>query len=438
MNCLSIKRCQVNRIAIIERSGNVSCLPCARCQEGLEPTIACGSAVFKRASVSCQPCKPGTFSVHHDHEGCKPCKTCSKHQTVLSECTSTSNTICGKCGKGFYQDNSVASDCLPCSECCMNGTSTDDTIEECTQSGLPPNRHCKFHKAKSCQTKCGIQQNIIPISGSKGYTYKCADCPVCPAGWGASVPCGGVLDSYKPRVECHLCVRGETFSDGYNSEYCKPCTICGFGREEKQNCTPTQDTVCGACKPGFYSDAFTTMCHECSWCCSDDKDIIEAQCLTQGMPAEKRCKRNLRSVNECYKLNLKSKSNSTTEANLNNESHAHGMIVGLTIVLNFIAITVIISTILCWKYFPRRKTYKHDYFNDLTIEKIKVPSALGATKLSLQVKTTATGKRYQRTHAQRLTQVQYSRLFPLFIKTAIRKKHVIVLCISNSTARCQT
>ncbi|XP_048205998.1 tumor necrosis factor receptor superfamily member 4 isoform X1 [Perognathus longimembris pacificus] len=70
-------------------------------------------------------------------------------------------------------------------------------------------------------------------------------CPDCKPGSGMVSRCDVTRDTV-----CRPCEPG-FYNDVANYEPCKQCTKCnhGSGSELKQNCTPTQDTVCH-CKPG--------------------------------------------------------------------------------------------------------------------------------------------------------------------------------------------
>uniref|UniRef100_A0A8C0WGJ8 Tumor necrosis factor receptor superfamily member 4 n=1 Tax=Castor canadensis TaxID=51338 RepID=A0A8C0WGJ8_CASCN len=70
-------------------------------------------------------------------------------------------------------------------------------------------------------------------------------CHDCQPGSGMVSRCDFARDTV-----CHPCEPG-FYNDAVNYEPCKQCTRCnqGSGSELKQNCTPTQDTVCH-CKPG--------------------------------------------------------------------------------------------------------------------------------------------------------------------------------------------
>lgn len=77
----------------------------------------------------------------------------------------------------------------------------------------------------------------------------------------------GLEPSLAPGVRCKPCPPG-TFSASQGSELCQPHSRCSArGRLEAQAGTATQDTVCGACWPGWFvtSEAPSAPCQPCSW-----------------------------------------------------------------------------------------------------------------------------------------------------------------------------
>ena len=244
---------------MIEQNGSVSCYPCPLCERGYELNVNCGSLITKNKVIACKHCIHGMYKDWVGPEACKPCTPCAKNEIVQSECGQTNNTVCGKCGKGFYLDNSSNANCLPCSHCCPD--SADEEINECTTAGLPFHMRCSFHNSKSCKTKCGMQQiAIVPLKtlpNVKNVKHSgCINCPICPAGRGLDVPCGSTisLDEYlRYNITCVACISGKTFSEGDNSDSCKPCKLCDIGCEVIQKCNISSDTVCGNCKLGSES-----------------------------------------------------------------------------------------------------------------------------------------------------------------------------------------
>ncbi|EDO37896.1 predicted protein [Nematostella vectensis] len=116
------------------------------------------------------------------------------------------------------------------------------------------------------------------------------NCPFCPEGQGVEPLCGSdITPNIKPR--CVNCVEGINFSASYDQEQCRPCYQCDNQLVSKE-CTVTSNRVClNKCKPksGMYFDILYQVCEPCSWCCGDANDVVEQDCIDQGLPPKKRC-----------------------------------------------------------------------------------------------------------------------------------------------------
>ncbi|EDO45712.1 predicted protein [Nematostella vectensis] len=121
-------------------------------------------------------------------------------------------------------------------------------------------------------------------------TIFCKNCPFCPEGQGVEPLCGSdITPNIKPR--CVNCVEGINFSASYDQEQCRPCYQCDNQLVSKE-CTVTSNRVClNKCKPksGMYFDILYQVCEPCSWCCGDANDVVEQDCIDQGLPPKKRC-----------------------------------------------------------------------------------------------------------------------------------------------------
>lgn len=85
---------------------------------------------------------------------------------------------------------------------------------------------------------------------------------------------------------CQRCHDGITYSDTYDSSPCYMCQRCAEHEIEKTSCTSDTNTKCsGTCEYGYYYNAqdASHACHECSHCCSDGKDEIQAECVRHGL-----------------------------------------------------------------------------------------------------------------------------------------------------------
>ncbi|XP_021512302.1 tumor necrosis factor receptor superfamily member 4 isoform X2 [Meriones unguiculatus] len=89
----------------------------------------------------------------------------------------------------------------------------------------------------------GVTARLNCVEDTYPHGHKC--CNECQPGNGMVSRCDHTRDTV-----CHPCEPG-FYNEAVNYDSCKRCTQCNqrSGSELKQNCTPTQDTVC-QCKPG--------------------------------------------------------------------------------------------------------------------------------------------------------------------------------------------
>ncbi|XP_005368761.1 tumor necrosis factor receptor superfamily member 4 [Microtus ochrogaster] len=89
----------------------------------------------------------------------------------------------------------------------------------------------------------GVSFRLNCVEDTYPSGHRC--CHECQPGNGMVSRCDANRDTV-----CHPCEPG-FYNEAVNYESCKQCTQCNqrSGSELKQNCTPTQDTVC-QCKPG--------------------------------------------------------------------------------------------------------------------------------------------------------------------------------------------
>ncbi|KAL1776220.1 tumor necrosis factor receptor superfamily member 4 [Sigmodon hispidus] len=89
----------------------------------------------------------------------------------------------------------------------------------------------------------GVATRLNCVEDTYPNGHRC--CHECQPGNGMVSRCDGTRDTV-----CHPCEPG-FYNEAVNYENCKQCTQCNqrSGSELKQNCTPTQDTVC-QCRPG--------------------------------------------------------------------------------------------------------------------------------------------------------------------------------------------
>ncbi|XP_066496305.1 tumor necrosis factor receptor superfamily member 27 [Tiliqua scincoides] len=95
------------------------CSPCRECGPGLELSKECGYGEGNDAH--CTPCQPRRFKDSWGHSGCKPCLSCRLINRVQrSNCTATSDAVCGECFPGFYSKTQIGGlrdlECVPCTK----------------------------------------------------------------------------------------------------------------------------------------------------------------------------------------------------------------------------------------------------------------------------------------------------------------------------------
>ncbi|MEQ2300080.1 hypothetical protein AMECASPLE_021677 [Ameca splendens] len=104
----------------------------------------------------------------------------------------------------------------------------------------------------------------------------CVACRVCKPGEQLSEDCGF---DYGGDGVCILCEKG-TFSTDTGVDPCRRCTQCNLlNRLVLTACSPTSDTVCGQCLPGYYE--LRSMTGEVELLCipCDSHDAVHEECL---------------------------------------------------------------------------------------------------------------------------------------------------------------
>lgn len=123
------------------------------------------------------------------------------------------------------------------------------------------------------------------VNSADGNFERCQPCGVCNEGWGLEPKCGSVVISPVKDTYCQRCHKG-TYSDSYDSSPCYVCQHCAKHEIITASCTRDANTKCnGTCEHGYYYNAKdgSHACHECSYCCSDGKDEIQAECVRHGL-----------------------------------------------------------------------------------------------------------------------------------------------------------
>ncbi|NWW87185.1 TNR27 factor, partial [Rhynochetos jubatus] len=95
------------------------CIPCRNCMPGQELSKDCGDG--SGGDAQCVACPPRKFKDSWGHHGCKPCLSCALINRIQkSNCTATTNAVCGECLPGFYRKARISGqldwECIPCTK----------------------------------------------------------------------------------------------------------------------------------------------------------------------------------------------------------------------------------------------------------------------------------------------------------------------------------
>ncbi|XP_054695559.1 tumor necrosis factor receptor superfamily member 27 [Grus americana] len=95
------------------------CTPCRNCMPGQELSKDCGDG--GGGDAQCVACPPRKFKDNWGYHGCKPCLSCALINRIQkSNCTATTNAVCGECLPGFYRKARISGqldwECIPCTK----------------------------------------------------------------------------------------------------------------------------------------------------------------------------------------------------------------------------------------------------------------------------------------------------------------------------------
>ncbi|KFQ37851.1 Tumor necrosis factor receptor superfamily member 27, partial [Mesitornis unicolor] len=95
------------------------CTLCRDCMPGQELSKDCGDG--SGGDAQCVACPPRKFKDSWGHHGCKPCLSCTLINRIQkSNCTATTNAVCGECLPGFYRKARISGqldwECIPCTK----------------------------------------------------------------------------------------------------------------------------------------------------------------------------------------------------------------------------------------------------------------------------------------------------------------------------------
>ena len=226
---------------------------------------------------------PGEYSDSLSSESCKPCSTCLPDEVIVAKCTNISDPrcTCKPCPKGYYRNKTI-SKCLPCSECCLDGT--DEVVPQCVSQKIPRTQTCRYQKKKPCGSQCGYDAITVLKRDGK---YTCQLCPVCSKEHGLNVPCGSTAHE-EILIKCESPTLGKTFVS--QQGILQSCSICSPGQEVIVNCSSKFDTKCGGCKQGFFYNYHLKSCQEYFWCCGHSDSDTVTKCIREGMLSAERTK----------------------------------------------------------------------------------------------------------------------------------------------------
>nr|XP_057935277.1 tumor necrosis factor receptor superfamily member 19-like isoform X2 [Doryrhamphus excisus] len=96
-----------------------NCKPCKQCDAGQELSKECGFGHGEDAR--CVPCRSSRFKEDRSLQKCKPCLDCGLIKRFQkSNCSATSNAVCGECLPGFYRKTKLSGfkdmECIPCGD----------------------------------------------------------------------------------------------------------------------------------------------------------------------------------------------------------------------------------------------------------------------------------------------------------------------------------
>ena len=125
--------------------------------------------------------------------------------------------------------------------------------------------------------------NQYTVNDADGKVLKCQSCAVCQEGYGLMEPkCGSTVQS-PVENSCERCPNG-TFSNKNDSGPCYKCQHCEKYQIVISYCNSQSDTNCSQnCHRGYYFAKDILACRKCSYCCGDEKDEKQADCVRQGL-----------------------------------------------------------------------------------------------------------------------------------------------------------
>ncbi|XP_032234035.1 uncharacterized protein LOC5509243 [Nematostella vectensis] len=145
-----------------------------------------------------------------------------------------------------------------------------------------------FTAATMAQSKATKRCSHFEITVVHDGNSTCVPCELCPPGQGLSVNCGATTNVFP---KCVSCQEGKTFNNGKSYFQCSTCVPCGENQLIIGKCTIYNNTQCGGCRNGYYSEDSIYDCLPCSKCCGPpDAAFIAEKCKNDGLPANHQCR----------------------------------------------------------------------------------------------------------------------------------------------------
>ncbi|XP_060553237.1 tumor necrosis factor receptor superfamily member 16-like [Ruditapes philippinarum] len=192
---------------------------------------------------------------------------------TVTKCCDTCKTGTGVSVQCSPSENTQCQKCIP-GKTYSDSNSFEEPCKQCSTCGN--NSHFILHP-------CNETQNTICVCPDGSYydpvSDQCKYCFLCHPGRGAVTKCGSTNNTV-----CGECGNG-TYSNKLDSfSKCTPCTICKETEVALKECTPSEDRICfsmhaGGVEPRYNSSTPIVYTHDDD----DDGDVIPIYCSVLGL-----------------------------------------------------------------------------------------------------------------------------------------------------------
>ena len=124
--------CKIDEITVKDADGLIrQCISCRTCPVGEGSLVQCNKVITRHTPDGCEKCQAGkTFSAKDGKGICEPCADCEARGRVTEKlCTPESNSRCGGCKPGRYEDR-LTGQCELCSPCCGDDHPREQECED--------------------------------------------------------------------------------------------------------------------------------------------------------------------------------------------------------------------------------------------------------------------------------------------------------------------